>query len=553
MLRSILMPGSRRAPRIDSLVAGLLIAGFLLESFLASRGKSATCDEPTDIAAALSYLETRHIRANPQHPPLVKELAGLSLWLAGVRLPDRPESRRMLAGEGGDALVGDAVFLDNDPARVLLWARLPMILLAGCLGLAIYLWGSQLAGHTAALAALFLCALDPTLVAHSFLATMDVGFAAFALLFFFTLWNYLRRPTRLRLVCCGLALGAMLAAKFSALFLLPVAAVLVWIAMARQPQPDTGQPRVTVPALVLLCVLALVFLQVLYFSPGGLYLYGQGVGRVNADHDPHHLAFMAGRMQHHFIGYFAVAYLIKEPIPNVLLAGIGLVVLLRRKTMSALAKLFILLPPVVLFVAHSLWADDLGIRYIIPALPFAWLTGGIGAAWLLERAPARPRPWGVPVAACLGLWLILMAVGIYPDHLAYFNEAACLPGNPGRIGIDGGARCGTLWLDDSNVDWGQGLIELKSWMVKNAGARTIRLGYFGGVSPQAYGLFVERIGVAELLLNPTPGLYVVSGHLVAQSAGLAGLYHSHAADWLREKPQAIIGHSLYVYERVGGQ
>jgi len=136
---------------------------------------------------------------------------------------------------------------------------------------------------------------------------------------------------------------------------------------------------------------------------------------------------------------------------------------------------------------------------------------------------------------------VVTAVGIYPDHLAYFNEAACLA-KPTLIGTDGGTRCGPLWLDDSNVDWGQGLKQLKAWIASKARGRSVRLAYFGTVSPAAYGLAVEEIGWPQLLA-PTPGLYVVSAHWLAQASG-------RGVAWLRAaRPVAIIGHSLYVYER----
>jgi hypothetical protein len=66
------------------LVAGVLLAAFLAQSFLASRVKSPTFDEITHIAAGLSYVETGDVRANPQHPPLLKTMAGLALLLAGA-------------------------------------------------------------------------------------------------------------------------------------------------------------------------------------------------------------------------------------------------------------------------------------------------------------------------------------------------------------------------------------------------------------------------------------------------------------------------------------
>lgn len=545
------MHSGQRAPRSFHLLAGLLVAVFLLQSFLASRLKSPVFDEPAHIAAGLSYVQTGAVRANPQHPPLMKELAGLSLLLAGVRLPDSPELERMLEGEGGETVAGNALISRNGPDRVLFWARLPLILLSAMLGVLLYLWGRRIVGPAAAVAALFLWALDPTLLAHSFLVTMDAGLAVFTLLFAFALWNYVVRPDTRRLVWCGLALGAALAAKFSALALLPVAAALLLAAVRWPPQPLPESPPTVARvagAFAILCLLAILVIQALYLSPDGLYLYSTGLQRVNADHNPAYLVFLAGRMQHQFLSYFAVAYLLKEPIPILLLTGVGLAALLRGHTVSPLAKIFLLLPPVVLFAAHTLWADDLGVRYIIPVLPFAYLIAGVGAAWLLQYRPM----WTRPLAAVLGLWLVAAAIGIYPDHLAYFNEAACLPGKSAQIGLDGGTRCGPMWLDDSNVDWGQGLKQVKQWIDRNAKGRKIWLAYFGTFPPQAYGLSAEEIGIPQLLESPSPGLYIVSAHLVAHAPALAGVQHSGAGDWLRDTPPvAIIGHSFYVYDRSG--
>jgi hypothetical protein len=419
----------------------------------------------------------------------------------------------MIGGAGGENAVGRALISENGPDRVMFWARLPFILLSAMLGLLIFLWGRKIAGDLAALAALFLYTLDPTILAHSFLVTMDVGLAFFTVLSLLALWRYCEHPGARRLVFCGLAMGAMLAAKFSAVFLLPVTAALLLAAVRWPPQPvpdDRAQfLRLYSPsgpdtsgasavhgyaaaacAFLAMCLTATLVVQALYFSPGGLFLYSTGVGRVNMDHAPDYLVFLAGRLQHSFAGYFAAAYLLKEPIASLVLVAVGLVALVRSRTISRLAKLFLLLPPAVLFAAHTAWADNMGIRYLIPALPFAYLIGGLGAAWLIQR-----RSWWTrSLAVVLAVWTAAAAMGIYPDHLAYFNEAACLPGNLDRVGIDGGTRCGPQWLDDSNVDWGQGLKQLKDWLDHHAGGRNIRLAYFGTILPEAYGVACERIG-----------------------------------------------------------
>src|ERR1035437_862992 len=562
------MSEEHRAPWIFSVIACVLLAAFLAQSFLASRVKSSTFDETTHIAAGLSYVETGEIRANPQHPPLLKTIAGLSLRLAGVRLPDIPETRQMIGGAGGENAVGRAVISQNGPDRVMFWARLPFILLSAMLGLLIYLWGRKLAGDLAALAALFLYTLDPTILAHSYLVAMDVGLAFFTLLSLFALWEYLEHPSTTRLVLCGLAMGALLAAKFSAVFLLPVAAALLLAAVRWPPQPlpddrsqflrpysrrgpDTSDASAVhgyaagACAFLAMCLVATLVIQALYFSPGGLFLYSTGAGRAHVDHAPDYLVFLAGRLKHNFAGYFAAAYLLKEPIASLVLVAIGLAALVRSRTISVLAKLFLLLPPAVLFAAHTIWADDMGIRYLIPELPFAYLIGGLGAAWLIRSRSLGTKPLAVVLAA----WMVVAAIGIFPDHLAYFNEAACLPGNLDRIGIDGGARCGPLWLDDSNVDWGQGLKQLKVWLDHHARGRNIRLAYFGTILPEAYGVAWERIGPEELLEDPQPGLYVVSAHFVARVPALGARREPGAGGWLRRAPPvAIVGHSLYVYD-----
>jgi len=570
------------------LSAGVLIIAFLLQSFLASLIKSPVYDEPAHIAAGLSYLETGEFTANPQHPPLLKEMSALSLRLAGVRWPESAEARRLIQGSqtGLEWPIGNAIIAANGPDRVMFWSRLPLILLAALLGILLYAWGREMVGPAAALAALFLYALDPTILAHSYLVTTDAGLAAFTVLFLWALWSYVRHPGWKRLLLCGLALGAVLGAKFSAILLLPVGAVLLLAAVRWLPEPVIGAggpapsgnamkqkkshgasgrakrpdrapepaPRrpwqfrpfaVSAGAFLAMCLVAAVVVLALYFFSSDPFLYVAGLRRVNADHSREYLAFMAGRLEHRFLSYFAVAYLLKEPAAGILLAALGLVVLVRSKTIPFLRKLFILLPPAVLFAGYTLAADDLGIRYIVPVLPFAFLAGGVGLEALVQNRSLGGR-W---LAAFLCAWIVVAAAGIYPDHLSYFNETACLLQDPRQIGLDGGSRCGPLWLDDSNVDWGQGLKQLKTWMDQHAKGRALHLGYYGSFPPEGYGVSHEKIGMPDLVGTPAPGLYVFSAHHVARIPALAGKLGSDAGQWLRRTPPtAIVGHSLYVYD-----
>jgi hypothetical protein len=351
------------------------------------------------------------------------------------------------------------------------------------------------------LGALFLYTLDPNVIAHAQLVTTDLGFAAFAVLFLVALWHYSESPGLKRAALAGLALGAMLSAKFTGVFLLPLA-----ILIARRSVRD----------LAAMGLIALAIVQILYISPGGLYLYQYGIGQVNADHDPSYQVFLAGAFAHRFPGYFIAAWLLKEPIATLILCIAGAWLLPRR------VKVWVLAPAVILFAAHELFADNLGIRYLLPALPFLYIAGG----YALTRIPRA-------AAAALCAWIAINAIGIYPDHLSYFNESACLLRDPARIGLDAGAACGPAWLDDSNVDWGQAAKQLAVWLH----GRPVRVAWFGSFPVEAYGVQAEDL--RELPKTPAPGLYAVSAHLVARAP----------VEWVRTmRPAAIVGHAVYVFD-----
>src|SRR4051812_41483018 len=92
------MAPADRKPLVLTLVVGILLAAILLQSWSASRIKSPAWDEMGDIAAGLSYWTTGKFTVNPQHPPLLKQLSGLSLLIGGVRWPNTVEAGRLLAG-----------------------------------------------------------------------------------------------------------------------------------------------------------------------------------------------------------------------------------------------------------------------------------------------------------------------------------------------------------------------------------------------------------------------------------------------------------------------
>src|ERR1700744_3823811 len=123
------------------------------------------------------------------------------------------------------------------------------------------------------------------------------------------------------------------------------------------------------------------------------------------------------------------------------------------------------------------------------------------------------------------------------------NEPACLLTDPGRIGLNGGSKCGTFWLDDSNIDWGGGLIQFKQWMDQNARGRVVHLDYPWGFPPAAYGITALSEDI-PFQTPPEPGLHAVTATKVARYPAGAG-----GSDCLRSPvPPARKGNCIYIYE-----
>src|SRR5215510_344000 len=114
--------------------AAVLLTIFFGEVFFASQVKSPAWDEPGHIASGVAYVQLGSLAVNPQHPPLLKALSGLSLTLAGAKWPDVPQARELLNGkESWQWDIGSFILIKAGLDSALMWARLPMMLV-GLLG-----------------------------------------------------------------------------------------------------------------------------------------------------------------------------------------------------------------------------------------------------------------------------------------------------------------------------------------------------------------------------------------------------------------------------------
>lgn len=225
--------------------------------------------------------------------------------------------------------------------------------------------------------------------------------------------------------------------------------------------------------------------------------------------------------------YFPVLYLLKEPIPTLVIVLLALALALYWTIRRAIAVRGRILRPIldyigvnfaefsmasfiVLYWGYSMKSPlNIGIRHIIPTLPFIYiLAAGVWKKWITNiHMPTSSGAMSIEtmmasmmsvtrsffasslkyiLLVALIAWLALETCFAAPYFLSYFNE------------LGGGVMNGYHYVTDSNYDWGQDLLRLQSWLhtengVCAAGDATvpcanekIAVDYFGGGNPRYY-------------------------------------------------------------------
>jgi len=257
-------------------------------------------------------------------------------------------------------------------------------------------------------------------------------------------------------------------------------------------------------------------------------LYWKGLRQVYANAATDYQFYLLGDVsQDPWWYYYLVAFALKTPLPELLLLAVAAVAAMRDPELRATAPL-VLAPAAVIFAVTCFDPANLGLRRVLPALPFLYLF----SAQALANARARWRAWAV---AGLVAWTAAEAVRTYPHHLSYFNALA------------GGPERGPYLLDDSNVDWGQDLLGLARWQREHPESGQIRLLHFGNVDPPLYGVDARPMTVDEVV-RPIPGVtYAVSAHRLASFRKMQAGFDT-SIDWLTlYRPFAHVGYSIYLY------
>ncbi|WP_407655678.1 phospholipid carrier-dependent glycosyltransferase [Amycolatopsis rhabdoformis] len=526
-----------------ALVGFALLAQMAFAMVTTAREQTPTIDEPVYVGTAVVYLDRHSLRYNPEHPPLGKLIIAAGVAFAGVHLDP--------AFAGDETQLGRQVLYESgaDPGHVLLLGRLPMIVLTLLFGLVVFAFARDLAGPVGGLLALALYAFSPDLIAYGSLATLDVPMAGFLLTAAWLVWRARRRPVRY-LPLAGLALGAAVATKMSALPAVPVVLLLaawsVW-RFQRTRDPD-AKPRVLPllaavlgPAVLAVAVVWAAYLAVdpslRWQAPPGLpALHGlrsladwlplprpylDGMHLQFGFEDQVWSGFLFGRLYFGALWYYLpAAILVKTPLGTLALWLAGIVVLFAVPRLRPAAP-YLLIPSAVLLAAAMTGSRDFGVRYTV-FLPMFLAVVAAGLVLLRRR-------WAHVTAAALVVVTAVSSLLTFPYYLPYSNEAF------------GGTAETHLRLHDSNVDWGQDLGRLADRLHEHYPGERVWLVYKGAGVPGAYG--IEAADPLRVPPEQVHGLLAVSDSSVAKAdAHLKALLAGST-------PVDDVGHSITIYRR----
>lgn len=215
--------------KLTNILAATLLGLMFVLAISSMWNDSAIMDESPHIVSGYSYLKYKDMRLNPEHPPLIKDLAGLPLQFMGLNFP---EDKSSWQNNINDQWTLGTQFLyesGNNPDKIIFWGRMGPILIMLLLGFYILKWTREEFGDKTALMALTLYVFSPTILAHGRFITTDVGAATGIFISTYYFIKYLRDKTRKKFIISAVALGLALVAKFSTFLLIPFFGLLALI------------------------------------------------------------------------------------------------------------------------------------------------------------------------------------------------------------------------------------------------------------------------------------------------------------------------------------
>lgn len=578
---------------------------FTVVSVLNAKNDSATYDEVAHIPAAYTYVTQHDTRLNPEHPPLIKDLAGLPLLFMHLNFDT---SQKFWTGDlknmwdEGQWAAGRHLLYEagNNPDKIIFWSRTPIIVISILLGLFLFKWGKELAGTSAGLFALILYACDPNVLGHNHFVTTDIGIAAFLTFSFYYFLKFIKNPSWKNVLLGGFFLGLLLVTKFSSILAIPVFGLIMILYPLIKKNDGKHNWKIKISNLgeyffkgsVAILVAIIVIWTVyeinifnmpketfaktidFFFSaddanfkatitnktlhalnqsditrPLGTYLFGPAwtFKRVSGGNG----AYFLEQVGNGFTWYFPVVFFIKETLPFLFLAILSIFYTIKQIYFN------FSFPEIKKRITDFLSKSVVEFSFFIFIILYAYvsISGGLNIgfrhlfpilpfAYLLISKKISEFIKDSHITSRRSFHQIFLLILIWIFSIPIFNYPNYTSYFNESIG---GSKNGYNYVTDSNTDWGQDLKRLRTYVNQHPEIEKLRVDYFGGGDIKYY--IGDKYAMWWDSKRPVEtGWYAISTNFLQGSIYDTKKTVGDSYRWtLGYKPVTMIGKSILIY------
>jgi tetratricopeptide (TPR) repeat protein len=403
---------------------------FLNLGILAALNDSIVCDEPLHVLSGHLYLTTGIFSGGVFNPPFMQVMLALPT-------------------------IGREFYLFQDDAYF--YPRIISLLFGILIILISAFWSKQLFGDKAGIFVSWIIALDPNILAHAHLATIDIGSTALILLSLYLTYQLILNFNIKNVLLTAFVFALARLSKITALIVAPLTIIALFIFVIKHKFKGL--------------LYVLTFFEIMIITINAGYLF-KGVFSTYDDYKANpdivinstvaeaislvdrvlpdqfiestigkfthtsrgHFAYLHGKYSNEgWDYYYLITILIKTTLSGLILILIAL--LTGWKITKSKHEGLILISALYFIIVSSLSSSvNIGIRHILLFFPLIYIAGSKIAEWGKR---------GQVIAGLLILGQAAATISIHPHYLSYFNP------------LVGGPANGHNWLIDSNIDWGQ--------------------------------------------------------------------------------------------------
>nr|AQS32858.1 hypothetical protein [uncultured bacterium] len=528
------------------LFAIIIVITALMLAITSVWNDSPVVDEIPHIGAGYSYITKGDHRLNPEHPPLAKDLAGISLKIAGIRDEAAFISKFWQEDTNGQWEFGRKLIFGsgNDAIRLIRFAKIPQLIFFILCAILIFVWTRKIYGYLAALIALFLFSFSPTVLAHSRFVTTDMPALFGTLIGTYFFIHYLEKPTGRNLWLTGIIFGIAQLTKYSVFLLVPFfLGLAILYAFLNYPKSKIFNSLYIIRNTIFIIAIGYIFVvwpvycfhtwnyqpelqhshtqellqsyghrsladTVVYFSNKpvirGLTEYGLGLLMVTQRQAGGNTTYFMGEVRNwSWPQYFPIVYFLKEPLPFwLLLTAVFLYSSAKMKfsifnfQFSKIKDWFrdhftelTMILWLVLYWYTSIRSNlNIGVRHLLPVYGFTFILLAGQLNKIIQNVKCKDQNDNVKskiINPTHKFYILIFTLLILFGWYLIENLRVYPYYLTYFNQIAGGPSGGYRYVVDSNLDWGQDLKRLADWVEKN-NVQKIYFDYFGWADQNYY-------------------------------------------------------------------